>query len=152
MEQYVRDARINMIYEGTNGIQALDLLGRKVLSDGGATLKKFGELVRELIEKEGTDDAMAAFARAETLVGSHPAIDFARGEAYKRVFKNADAVTWFQKAAARADDDRIYRQLAISAGSVTSSRRSRPTGTSACRDSTARPISSTISADRCRRS
>ena len=42
MEQYVRDARINMIYEGTNGIQALDLLGRKVLGDNGAKLKKFG--------------------------------------------------------------------------------------------------------------
>ena len=36
MEQYVRDARINMIYEGTNTIQALDFLGRKVLGDNGA--------------------------------------------------------------------------------------------------------------------
>ncbi len=36
MEQYVRDARINMIYEGTNTIQALDLLGRKILGDMGA--------------------------------------------------------------------------------------------------------------------
>ena len=35
MEQYVRDARINMIYEGTNTIQSLDLLGRKVLQDNG---------------------------------------------------------------------------------------------------------------------
>ena len=38
MEQYVRDARINMIYEGTNTIQSLDLLGRKVLGDNGAKL------------------------------------------------------------------------------------------------------------------
>jgi len=45
MEQYVRDARINMIYEGTNSIQALDLLGRKILGDMGAKLKKFGKLV-----------------------------------------------------------------------------------------------------------
>jgi uncharacterized protein (DUF2147 family) len=45
MEQFVRDARINMIYEGTNTIQALDLLGRKVLGDNGAKLKKFGKLV-----------------------------------------------------------------------------------------------------------
>ena len=37
MEQFVRDARINMIYEGTNTIQSLDLLGRKVLSDSGAS-------------------------------------------------------------------------------------------------------------------
>ena len=35
MEQFVRDARINMIYEGTNTIQSLDLLGRKVLGDNG---------------------------------------------------------------------------------------------------------------------
>ena len=46
MEQFVRDARINMIYEGTNTIQSLDLLGRKVLGDNGAKLKKFGKLVR----------------------------------------------------------------------------------------------------------
>ena len=43
MEQFVRDARINMIYEGTNTIQSLDLLGRKVLMDNGAKLKAFGK-------------------------------------------------------------------------------------------------------------
>ena len=61
MEQYVRDARINMIYEGTNTIQSLDLLGRKVLGDGGAKLRKFGQLVRDLVEAEGTNDEMAEF-------------------------------------------------------------------------------------------
>jgi hypothetical protein len=61
MEQYVRDARINMIYEGTNTIQALDLLGRKVLGDNGAKLKKFGRLVTEFIEDNGTDEAMQEF-------------------------------------------------------------------------------------------
>jgi hypothetical protein len=50
MEQFVRDARINMIYEGTNGIQALDLLGRKVLGNQGASLKKFGKLVEKMAE------------------------------------------------------------------------------------------------------
>jgi hypothetical protein len=39
VEQIVRDARIAQIYEGTNGVQALDLIGRKVLRDGGATLR-----------------------------------------------------------------------------------------------------------------
>ena len=61
MEQYVRDARINMIYEGTNTIQSLDLLGRKVLADNGAKLKKFGKLVQEFIEEEGTNEAMQEF-------------------------------------------------------------------------------------------
>ncbi|HQP65190.1 MAG TPA: acyl-CoA dehydrogenase C-terminal domain-containing protein [Quisquiliibacterium sp.] len=61
IEQYVRDARINMIYEGTNTIQALDLLGRKVMGDGGAKLRKFGEMIRSLVEEEGTNDDMAEF-------------------------------------------------------------------------------------------
>jgi alkylation response protein AidB-like acyl-CoA dehydrogenase len=50
VEQYARDARINMIYEGTNGIQALDLLGRKVLGDGGARLRRFGAEIEAEIE------------------------------------------------------------------------------------------------------
>jgi hypothetical protein len=61
MEQYVRDARINMIYEGTNTIQSLDLLGRKVLGDHGAKLKKFGALIRAFVEEEGTNEAMQEF-------------------------------------------------------------------------------------------
>ncbi|CAN7475505.1 acyl-CoA dehydrogenase C-terminal domain-containing protein [Rhizobacter sp. LjRoot28] len=61
MEQYVRDARINMIYEGTNTIQSLDLLGRKVLADNGAKLRKFGKMVQEFVEAEGTNEAMQEF-------------------------------------------------------------------------------------------
>jgi hypothetical protein len=61
MEQYVRDARINMIYEGTNTIQSLDLLGRKVLGDNGAKLKAFGRLIQEFVEEEGTNEDMAEF-------------------------------------------------------------------------------------------
>jgi hypothetical protein len=61
MEQLVRDARINMIYEGTNTIQSLDLLGRKVLMDNGAKLKKFGRMVQQFIEQHGTDPDMSEF-------------------------------------------------------------------------------------------
>jgi len=61
MEQYVRDARINMIYEGTNTIQSLDLLGRKVLQDNGKKLRAFGKRIVEFVEAEGTDEAMQEF-------------------------------------------------------------------------------------------
>jgi len=61
MEQYVRDARINMIYEGTNTIQSLDLLGRKVLMDNGAKLRKFGEKIKVFVEENGTDEALSEF-------------------------------------------------------------------------------------------
>jgi alkylation response protein AidB-like acyl-CoA dehydrogenase len=61
MEQFVRDARINMIYEGTNTIQSLDLLGRKILGNNGATLKKFGKLVGALVQEEGVNEKMAEF-------------------------------------------------------------------------------------------
>ena len=61
MEQYVRDARINMIYEGTNTIQSLDLLGRKVLMDNGAKLRQFGEKIQAFVEANGADEAMSEF-------------------------------------------------------------------------------------------
>ncbi len=61
MEQYVRDARIAQIYEGTNGIQALDLLGRKVLLDGGGKLRAFGKLVHRFAEEAKGTAGMAPF-------------------------------------------------------------------------------------------
>ena len=61
MEQYVRDSRINMIYEGTNTVQSLDLLGRKVLMDNGAKLRKFGAKIQAFVEENGTDEAMSEF-------------------------------------------------------------------------------------------
>ena len=45
MEQFVRDARITQIYEGTNGVQAMDLVGRKLPKDGGRAVRAFAELV-----------------------------------------------------------------------------------------------------------
>ncbi|GKT22047.1 acyl-CoA dehydrogenase C-terminal domain-containing protein [Acidovorax sp. SUPP3334] len=69
MEQYVRDNRINMIYEGTNTIQSLDLLGRKVLGNNGATLKKFGKLVGALVAEEGVNEKMAEFINPIAYLG-----------------------------------------------------------------------------------
>jgi len=69
MEQFVRDNRINMIYEGTNTVQSLDLLGRKILSNNGATLKKFGKLVGKLVEEEGVNEKMSEFITPIAVLG-----------------------------------------------------------------------------------
>ena len=53
VEQYWRDNRLNMIHEGTHGIQALDLLGRKVVMDGGAGLKLLARRIAETTERAG---------------------------------------------------------------------------------------------------
>lgn len=61
VEQYVRDARIGQIYEGTNGVQSLDLLGRKVLMDGGKKLQKLAETLQEFVEEHEDDDAIGTY-------------------------------------------------------------------------------------------
>jgi alkylation response protein AidB-like acyl-CoA dehydrogenase len=64
VEQYWRDQRLNMIHEGTHGIQALDLLGRKVVMDGGAGLKLLAGRVNATIERAGHEAALAPHASA----------------------------------------------------------------------------------------
>ncbi len=61
MEQFVRDARIPMIYEGANGIQALDLVGRKLAKDGGRALRAFFGEVSAYIKDHGADAAMTPY-------------------------------------------------------------------------------------------
>ncbi len=63
MEQFVRDARIAMLYEGTNGIQALDLVGRKLPKDGGRALQAFFAEVTTYIKERGADADMALFVK-----------------------------------------------------------------------------------------
>ncbi|MGL5486249.1 MAG: acyl-CoA dehydrogenase, partial [Shewanella sp.] len=60
-EQFVRDSRIALIYEGTNGIQALDLVGRKLLSDRGAAMQQWSVLVTEFIQSQGKDPQMLPY-------------------------------------------------------------------------------------------
>jgi alkylation response protein AidB-like acyl-CoA dehydrogenase len=60
VEQYWRDQRLNMIHEGTHGIQALDLLGRKVVMDGGAGLKLLATRMSATIERAGHVQGLAA--------------------------------------------------------------------------------------------
>ncbi len=62
MEQYVRDARIAMIYEGTNGIQALDLVGRKLAKDGGRAVQTLFGVIAQEIEAAKREPALADFA------------------------------------------------------------------------------------------
>ncbi len=64
MSQFVRDARIAMIYEGANGIQALDLVGRKLALNGGRALQAFFKEVGEFCEENRADEKMAPFTKS----------------------------------------------------------------------------------------
>ena len=61
MEQYARDARITQIYEGTNGIQALDLVGRKLPAHMGRYLRRFFHPVQNYIDENMNDAALKEF-------------------------------------------------------------------------------------------
>jgi alkylation response protein AidB-like acyl-CoA dehydrogenase len=63
MEQLVRDARIAQIYEGTNGIQALDLVGRKLPANYGRLLRSFFHPVSAFVEAKGKDPKLAAYVQ-----------------------------------------------------------------------------------------
>jgi hypothetical protein len=90
MEQLVRDARINMIYEGTNAIQSLDLLGRKVLRDNGAVLRRFGAMVQDFVEEHGTDEAMNEFVTPLADIGDK--VGKLSMELGMKAFQNPDEV------------------------------------------------------------
>jgi alkylation response protein AidB-like acyl-CoA dehydrogenase len=61
MEQFVRDARIAMIYEGANGIQALDLVGRKLAQNGGRAVFAFFKAVDDFIAENKNNEALKSF-------------------------------------------------------------------------------------------
>ena len=61
MSQFVRDARIAQIYEGANGVQALDLVGRKLAQDGGKHVMAFFEMVKGFIKENEADTRLTAF-------------------------------------------------------------------------------------------
>ena len=90
MEQYVRDARINMIYEGTNTIQSLDLLGRKVLGNQGETLKKFGQMIAELVAAESGHEEMTPFIQPLAKLAQQ--MTSFTGEIGMKAMANADEV------------------------------------------------------------
>ena len=61
MEQFVRDARIAMIYEGANGVQALDLVARKLPKDGGRALMAFFGEISQFLAANKDDAALAPY-------------------------------------------------------------------------------------------
>ncbi|HET7524779.1 MAG TPA: acyl-CoA dehydrogenase C-terminal domain-containing protein, partial [Burkholderiaceae bacterium] len=106
MEQFVRDSRINMIYEGTNTVQSLDLLGRKVLADNGAKLRKFGKKIQAFIEDEGVVEAMQEFVNPLADLGDK--VTKLTTELGMKAFGNADEV-----GAAAVDYLRVVGHLAF---------------------------------------
>ena len=85
VEQYWRDNRLNMIHEGTHGIQGLDLLGRKVVMNGGKALSVLAERISETIQKAGHVNGLAehanALAQALQKVGATTKAAWSTGEA-----------------------------------------------------------------------
>jgi hypothetical protein len=71
MEQFVRDARIAMIYEGANGIQALDLVGRKIGKDGGRALMAFLGEIGAYVKEKSADEKMKPFVAPLGVAAGH---------------------------------------------------------------------------------
>jgi len=63
MSQYARDSRIAMLYEGANGIQALDLVGRKLGANGGRAVMAYFKEVGDFCEANRDDEKMSAFTK-----------------------------------------------------------------------------------------
>jgi hypothetical protein len=114
VEQVVRDARIAQIYEGTNGIQAMDLINRKVLRDGGATLDSLLAHVREIplsdIYRQPVDDALSRLERVTRALlsraGDDPDLSGAAAVDYlDLVGYTLYAWLWARMADAVDDDD-----------------------------------------------
>src|SRR3546814_17323816 len=64
VEQYVRDARISMIYEGANGVHAMDLVGRKLAMNGGRAIQLLFKTVEEEVAHEKQNQKLTKFAEA----------------------------------------------------------------------------------------
>ena len=97
VEQYWRDNRLNMIHEGTHGIQAADLLGRKVLMEGGRGLQLLAGRVGATVERAAQVPELAAHAKALTgalqRIGSATQAAWATGDAPSAL---ANAVPYLQ--------------------------------------------------------
>ena len=88
VEQYVRDARIAMIYEGTNGIQALDLVGRKLGAHMGRYLRSFFHPVSNFLEDHAEDESLAAIIPG--LAQAFGALQLSTGTIAQKGLKDAE--------------------------------------------------------------
>ena len=134
-EQLVRDVRITQIYEGTNGIQAMDLIGRKVIPNGGKYLDLLFEDMQQFIDQHGSEQAMQEFISplrdaiettrncAEVIIGQSQDDPFAAGAAANDFLHllglTCLAYMWVMMATAAAakqhSDDDFYRAKIASA-------------------------------------
>jgi alkylation response protein AidB-like acyl-CoA dehydrogenase len=105
MEQYVRDSRIFMLYEGTNGVQALDLVGRKLPQEGGRLLTRFLDPVMEFIESND-DEEMEPFITPLQTALEH--LQIATGQIMEVGMANHDEI-----GAASADYLRLFGLTAL---------------------------------------
>lgn len=106
MEQYIRDARIAQIYEGTNGIQALDLVGRKMPAHLGRFLRQFFHPVREYLDEKESDPALQSFVMP--LAKSFGRLQMATAWIAREGMKNPD-----QAGAAATDYLRLFALVAL---------------------------------------
>jgi alkylation response protein AidB-like acyl-CoA dehydrogenase len=106
MEQLVRDARIAMIYEGTNGIQALDLVGRKLPANMGRNLRRFFHPVATFIETNQNDPAIGKLVQGFTR--AFGALQLATGFIAEKAAKDAE-----EAGAAATDYLRLFGLVAL---------------------------------------
>lgn len=106
MEQYVRDSRIAMIYEGTNGVQALDLMGRKLPAHGGRLLRSFFHPVKAELDAAEGDDRLAALAGP--LSKAFQGLQLCTGEVAQKGLKDPE-----EAAAGATDYLRLFGLVAL---------------------------------------
>lgn len=108
MEQFVRDARITPIYEGTNGIQALDLVGRKMAQNTGRLLRPFFHEVSEYLELKASDSNDELQAMIGGLMKAFGRLQQATGFIAQQGLKDPD-----EAAAAATDYLRLFALVAL---------------------------------------
>jgi butyryl-CoA dehydrogenase len=106
MEQYVRDCRIAQIYEGTNGVQALDLVGRKLPANAGRSLRRFFHPVSDYIAARVEDEVMGEFV--QPLAKAFVRLQQATAQVARAGMANPD-----EAGAAASDDLRLFGLTAL---------------------------------------